>query len=271
VISSAKDSLRMPQDGDAHELGDLGSGSAMTAPVSLLAAGAEGTRDLQIVEMFGPTFQGEGPRAGQLASFVRLAQCNLACRWCDSRFSWDWTRFDPRTEIRGLPVAEIVDWVLGQPAPLVVITGGEPLLQQQALIPLVDALNSAGRRVEVETNGTIAPTGELIHAVAAFSVSPKLAHAGGRPARRLDPAALRAFIASGKATFKFVVTGPGDLDEVATVVDQFGLDPVWLMPEATDSSRLTTALRELADAALARRWNLSTRLHVLLWEDTHGR
>jgi len=161
--------------------------------------------------------------------------------------------------------------VLGQPAPLVVITGGEPLLQQQALVPLADALTSAGRRVEVETNGTIAPTAELAGAVTAFIVSPKLAHAGGRPARRLDPAALRAFAASGRATFKFVVTGPDDLDEVAVVVDRFALDPVWVMPEATNSARLVTALRELADVALARGWNLSTRLHVLLWEDTRGR
>ncbi|WP_007513725.1 7-carboxy-7-deazaguanine synthase QueE [Pseudofrankia saprophytica] len=243
----------------------------MTASVSLLAADAETTRTLQIVEMFGPTFQGEGPHAGQLALFVRLAQCNLSCRWCDSRFSWDWTRFDPRTETRRLPVAEIADWVLGQPAPLVVITGGEPLLQQQALVPLAEALTSAGRRVEVETNGTIAPTAELAGAISAFMVSPKLAHAGGRTARRLDPAALHAFAASGKAAFKFVVTGPDDLDEVAAVVDRFALAPVWVMPEATSSAQLITALRELADAALIRGWNLSTRLHVLLWEDTRGR
>jgi organic radical activating enzyme len=243
----------------------------VTASVSLLAASAEGTRDLQVVEMFGPTFQGEGPRAGQVALFVRLAQCNLSCGWCDSRFSWDWSRFDPRAETRRLPAEAITDWVLARPAPLVVITGGEPLLQQPAMLPLVDALTHAGRRVEVETNGTIAPTDELTSAVTAFIVSPKLAHAGGKPARRIDPAALSAFAASGKATFKFVVTGPGDLDEIATVVDRFVLDPVWVMPQAIGSAPLVTGLRELSEAVLARGWNLSTRLHVLLWEDTRGR
>jgi hypothetical protein len=104
-----------------------------------------------------------------------------------------------------------------------------------------------------------------------FNVSPKLTHAGGRRVRRLDPAALHALLVSRKAAFKFVVTTPDDLDEVATVVERFSLEPVWVMPEATTSSQLLAAQRELADGVLARGWNLSTRLHVLLWEDTRGR
>ncbi|WP_239376978.1 MULTISPECIES: 7-carboxy-7-deazaguanine synthase QueE [unclassified Frankia] len=243
----------------------------MSVGSSLLSTTAEEARGVQVVEMFGPTFQGEGPRAGQQALFIRLAQCNLACGWCDSRFTWDWTRYDPRKETRRLPTADIAEWVLARPTPLVVITGGEPLLQQQTLVPLVGALAQAGRRVEVETNGTITPSLELVDAVTTFNVSPKLAHAGGRQSRRLDSAALHTLAGSGKAAFKFVLTGPGDLDEVAAIVDRFALAPVWVMPEATDSAGLVAAQRELADVVLARGWNLSTRLHVLLWEDTRGR
>jgi organic radical activating enzyme len=230
-------------------------------------------RPLLVAEMFGPTFQGEGPSCGQQALFVRLSRCNLSCPGCDTPYTWDWQRFDPRTETRRLPATDVVGWVLARSTRLVVVTGGEPLLQQDRLAPVVAALAGAGRRVEIETNGTVAPTTELVAATAQFNVSPKLAGfaAPADAARRIDPEVLRAFAATGKAVFKFVVTGPADLDEVAAVQAGVGLDPVWVMPEGTDSERIVAAARALAGPVLARGWHLSSRLHVLLWGDERGR
>ncbi|MGH3822135.1 MAG: 7-carboxy-7-deazaguanine synthase QueE [Pseudonocardiaceae bacterium] len=125
---------------------------------------------------------GEGPSCGRQALFVRLSRCNLSCPRCDTPYTWDWQRFDVGAETRRLTAADILDWALGYPTELLVITGGEPLLQQDLLVPLVTGLAAAGRRVEVETNGTIVPAPVLVDAVAGFNVSPKLA--GHRPHSR---------------------------------------------------------------------------------------
>lgn len=230
-------------------------------------------RPLLVAECFGPTLQGEGPSTGQSALFIRLSGCNLSCPRCDTPYTWDWSRFVRATERRRMTVEELAAWCLGSPVRLVVITGGEPLLQQRTLASLVTCLADAGRRVEIETNGTRAPQPDLLRGVAQFNVSPKLSTfgAGISESRRIDAVALRAFVSSGKAVFKFVVTSPSDLDEVAVLEQRFGLAPVWVMPEGTTSGAILPRMAWLADEALARGWNLSGRLHVLLWGDKRGR
>lgn len=238
-----------------------------------MTTAASGVRPLLVAELFGPTFQGEGPSAGQQAMFVRLSRCNLSCPGCDTPYTWDTARFDLRVHTTRHTPHDIAAWALERPTPLVVITGGEPLLQQKALLPLVTALTAAGRRVEVETNGTVTPTAELAAQVTAFNVSPKLAGfaAPGDADRRIDPETLQRFVTSGRAVFKFVASSVADLDEIASLQQRYGLDPVWVMPEGTATSTVVDGMRALADAVLARGWNLTTRLHVLLWEDTRGR
>lgn len=230
-------------------------------------------RPLLVAETFGPTFQGEGPSCGQQALFLRLSRCNLACPRCDTPYTWDRSRFDLREHTQYLTAASVISWALAHPTPLLVISGGEPLLQQHRLLPVVAALAAAGRRVEVETNGTVGPSPELVEHVAAFNVSPKLAPFGSDrdAARRINPVALAAFVASGKSVFKFVVDSVTDLTEVDDLHTRFGLAPVWVMPQGVASDVVVARMRELADAVLARGWNLTTRLHVLLWEDTSGR
>jgi organic radical activating enzyme len=168
---------------------------------------------------------------------------------------------------------ELIAWCLESPTRLVVITGGEPLLQQRSLAPLVASLAHAGRRVEIETNGTRVPSPDLLDAVAQFNVSPKLSTfgAGMTESRRIDAVALRAFVSSGKAVFKFVITAPNDLEEVTALEQRFGLAPVWVMPEGTTREEILSRMSWLGEEALARGWNLSGRLHVLLWGDQRGR
>lgn len=163
---------------------------------------------LVVAEAFGPTIQGEGPSAGRLAVFIRLSRCNLACRGCDTPYTWDRSRFDLRAESHRATATELAAWALDSGVDLVVITGGEPLVQQRKLVPLVETLATCGRRVEVETNGTIAPLPQLVELVDQFNVSPKLSRfgTGMESDRRIRPEVLGPFARSGKAIFKFVVS-----------------------------------------------------------------
>jgi 7-carboxy-7-deazaguanine synthase len=221
---------------------------------------------LVVSEVFGPTVQGEGPSLGRRAGFVRLGRCNLACTWCDTPYTWDWSRFDPAVELRRIDVDDVAAEVEEMDVPLVVLTGGEPLLQQGGLVELAARLRP--RRIEVETAGTLAPRPELVAVVDQFNVSPKLANSGNPAERRLHPEVLRAFVDTGKAVFKFVVADPAELDEVAS----FGLpDPlVWIMPEGAAADVLAERLGALAESVIDRGWNLTTRLHVEIWGDRRG-
>ncbi|MBO0802832.1 MAG: 7-carboxy-7-deazaguanine synthase QueE [Nocardiopsaceae bacterium] len=227
--------------------------------------------DLVISELFGPTFQGEGPSIGRLASFMRLSGCPLSCQWCDTPWTWQWGAFDKNAEQHAMAAADVVAWARVQRAGLLVITGGEPLVQARQLAGLVPDLIAACGEVEIETSGIIAPPESLAGSGARYNVSPKLANSGIPEHRRIRGSALRAFAGSGTARFKFVAQSPSDLDEIARLQDTYGLEQVWVMPEATSSGKVVTRMRQLADAVISRGWNLSPRLHVLLWEDTRGR
>lgn len=226
---------------------------------------------LFLAERFGPTLQGEGPSSGQPALFIRLSRCNLDCTWCDTPYTWDWSRFDPRVESTRVSSPEILDWVEEHPTSLVVITGGEPLIQQRRLDSLVQGLVQRGRRVEFETNGTIAPLPTLCVPGVTFNVSPKLASSGVNEDRRIVPDALQSLAASGQAIFKFVVSDEDDVDEVSALQSKFSLPAVWVMPEGTSSGLITDRMRWLAEIAINRGWSLTPRLHVLLWGDERRR
>ncbi|MER5737084.1 7-carboxy-7-deazaguanine synthase QueE [Streptomyces sp. NPDC002262] len=229
---------------------------------------------LIVAERFGvevPTFQGEGPSCGHPAIFIRLSRCNLTCASCDTKETWDWRQFNPTEVSTRESVPDLLSWVLQSPVELVVITGGEPLLQQRNLIPLVRRLLDEGRRVEFETNGTVVPDPELLVAGVRFNVSPKLASFGMDEAKSIVPPVLRAFAASGRASFKFVASSVADVDRIAELVDRHGLAPVWVMPEGTTVEAVTSTTRVLADAVASRHWHLTTRLHVAAFANPKGR
>lgn len=223
--------------------------------------------DIVVAEVFGPTIQGEGPFAGRPRTFLRLGRCNLDCAWCDTPFTWDWSRFDAATELRRVSVDEVAADVNDRGFP-VVVTGGEPLLQARALARLAAQVTVP---VEVETNGTRPPiAGDWF-----YVVSPKLASSGatGDRIRYATLAEFGALAAAGKAAAKFVVTDdPGDLPEVEQIVAAAGFpaDAVWLMPEGRSSADLDGRVRRIAEAAIEHRWNVSDRLHVRAWEDARG-
>jgi len=103
-------------------------------------------RHLTVSELFY-SIQGESTRAGMPCAFIRLSDCNLRCRYCDSAYTWE-----EQGQEMGLDA--ILAWLSDFPEVPVELTGGEPLLQEN-IYPLIDALLAAHRAVLVETNGSI--------------------------------------------------------------------------------------------------------------------
>jgi 7-carboxy-7-deazaguanine synthase len=227
------------------------------------------SEDLVVSEVFGPTFQGEGPSAGRRAGFVRLGRCNLTCGFCDTPYTWDWDRYDRAVELADVSATDVLSQLDTMAVDLVVITGGEPLLQQRRLGPLLEGCRERGWRVEVETNGTIPPA-MAEGLVGQWNVSPKLANSGVARDHRYRPEVLRRFEATGRAVFKFVVADPAELAEVQAMVGDCRLTDVWVMPEGTDADTVTARLRALAEPVTARGWHLTPRLHILVWGDRRG-
>ena len=108
---------------------------------------------LPVVERF-VSVNGEGPRAGRLAAFIRFAGCNLACSWCDTA----WANVN-KCDHEDMKPQSLVEWVSDAGVSCVTLTGGEPTLQPglpALIIALLgsDAWGSGnGRVVEIETNG----------------------------------------------------------------------------------------------------------------------
>lgn len=233
---------------------------------------------LVVSEVFGPTIQGEGPALGRRAAFVRLGGCNLACSWCDTPYTWDASLYDLRAELQRRPITDVLAQVRATGARLVVITGGEPLLHQgqpgwDALLSTLSTLD--GVDIEVETNGTLAPTG-ITRAAAHFNVSPKLAHSGDSAEKRIRPVALAAFAGlahTNRAAFKFVLQTPGDVAEVQELVATYRIpaDRVWVMAEGITAAQILDGTRAIAEPAIAAGFNVTTRLHTLIWGQERAR
>lgn len=105
---------------------------------------------LHVQEVFR-TIQGEGPHAGRPAVFVRLAGCNLRCYFCDTDFESNWNQVLSPQQL----TERVIQLMQGTGVSLVVITGGEPLLQN--LVPFLEELfdSEDGVEVQIETAGSI--------------------------------------------------------------------------------------------------------------------
>lgn len=174
-----------------------------------------------------------------------------------------------------MELENIVDHFKEMNPPMLVITGGEPMLQAKKLPELITALINeipALTRIEIETAGTLFSEEVADFPFVWFNVSPKLENSGNPLELRYKPDVLRAFNQTGRAVFKFVVCGENDLKEIEWITSENNIpdSKVYIMPEGIDSQGQKEKLQHLADEVLKRRWNLTTRLHVLIWETKRG-
>ena len=237
------------------------------------------TDDAGEAEIFA-SLQGEGPSQGRPCAFVRLSRCNLACVWCDTAYTWRFegdnrphraqVTYERKANQVTLDEEEAARRIAALGQPRLVVTGGEPLLQAPAVARMLALLPDM--RVEIETNGTVAPPPALDALVAQYNVSPKLAHSGNPADLALPPERLRAWAAEPRAAFKFVVARPADIEEVLELAERFAIprERVWLMAEGTDAATLEAREAWLAPLCLEHGLTLSKRMHIQLYGDTRG-
>jgi len=226
---------------------------------------------MKIAEIFY-SIQGEGMLAGVPSVFVRTSGCNLRCTWCDTPY----TSWNPEGD--DLQLGGILADVRRRWATHVVVTGGEPMIQED-IARLTQRLKDFDLHITIETAGTVYQpvTCDLM------SISPKLANStphrreGGRRAAQHDnlryqPEVLKRLMAEYVYQLKFVVSAPGDLEEIEKIIEETGADRsrVILMPEGTDVDQLYERARWLIDICKTSRFRYGPRLHIDLFGNQRG-
>lgn len=211
------------------------------------------------------SIQGEGVSLGTPCVFLRLAGCNLACSWCDTAYSWNGSA----PAVRLTPEAA-AERVLRYPCQRLVLTGGEPLIQQKALPSLLCLLPE--HVVEMETNGTIMPDAELLERIGQFNVSPKLPHSGNDTAKAWKPDILRRLAETEKAWFKFVVACEEDVETILRQASQarIPVERILVMPLASTREELDAMRAPTVEWCLRYGLRFSDRLHIAIWGSKKG-
>lgn len=238
------------------------------------------------------SLQGEGRTMGIPAIFLRLTGCNLLCggkgaekdgqlhdgaTWiCDTIEVWmngqTWNFPDLVAELNATTdfVARLKSGVH------LVITGGEPLLQQARIVAFLEYLEQEHALtpiIEIETNATLEPLKALDQRVHYWNTSPKLSNSGMPLNQRWSPSILQWFSDNPNTMFKFVITCQEDFEELqARWKEQPELDwkKIVLMPGADSLEQLLERNKFVAELCIQHQLRMSTRLHVEIWNQLTG-
>lgn len=235
------------------------------------------------------SLQGEGMSLGVPSVFVRCSGCNLQCHWCDTEYTWNWAgtsfthqkdrpehlaKYDRGAVQVRLSPEDVAELIKRFPCRNVVLTGGEPMLQQDLLAEVCRCLQAANGdyEIEVETNGTILPLPEFESVVTRYNVSPKLSNSQMPRSARIIPEVLARFVENPKATFKFVCNSATDADEIAALEVEFKIPRrrILVMPEACDQQTLQARRGPIFELCRERGWRYSDRLHIAIFGEKRG-
>lgn len=239
------------------------------------------TRTFPVIEVFGPTIQGEGAEAGRPCYFVRLGGCDYRCSWCDTMYAVD--PAEVRAAAEHLDAGEIAARVadLDGRAEWVVISGGNPALHE--LGGVVDDLHAEGLKVAVETQGSVWK--EWLGRVDRLTVSPKppsSGMAGEAPEARFEDfmQSARGGGSWASAVLKIVCFDEADLAWAKGVARRWSEPALYLsagtpVPPPSDLAgavgqsfrRLCESVAGDPDLAHAR---VLPQLHVIAWGEERG-
>lgn len=231
------------------------------------------------------SIQGEGKTVGMSCIFIRFSICNLHCKYCDSYFTWNFKEnpgenhhyrekvFKNDYQLE-MSYKEVVKKILALPSKRVVFTGGEPMIYQEDLINIMKCLRRKDKsyKFEIETNGTIECSKEFIKLIDQINCSPKLISSGNPAMIANRPKAINSIKKSPKTIFKFVLCGKSLLRDFNSVQDwqeQYDVDneQIFLMPEGISKKVVITGSKNIFHNFCKFGYNLSTRLHVILFNN----
>lgn len=236
---------------------------------------------------FPGTIQGEGKLNGIPSLFIRLAGCNLQCRWtnregvsvpCDTAYA--------SYEVKNTSSMSLDDMVSlirynTQHLSHLVITGGEPFLQSEELIQLCIKLKQIKNyHITVETNATLFRE-ELAEQVDFFSLSPKLSSANASTKGILNPinlSVIQSFITHSRLKgkdfqLKFVYAAEKDAAEIRDLLSHltgWKREDILLMLLGTTSEELRQTTRQALSLCIQEGWRYCDRLHISLFGNQKG-
>lgn len=197
-----------------------------------------GGRLLPLVEDFY-TIQGEGYHTGKPAYFIRLGGCDVGCKWCDAKFTWNPKMYPP------VDVDEIVRRATSYAAKAIVITGGEPLLYP--LDYLTEELHRNGLDIFLETSGSHPFSGKFDW----ICLSPK----------KQQPPVEEAFVLAHE--LKVIIESPADFEWAEKNAAKVGKDcMLFLQPEWSKYEELIPDIVEYAKEHPE--WNISVQTHKFM-------
>lgn len=213
---------------------------------------------MKVSEIFY-SIEGEGIEIGRPEVFIRLTECNLRCTWCDTKYALE--------NGKDMSVNEVIKEVAKYSCKSVSITGGEPLLQREKLLKLVQRLKKMGYWIQINTNGTIFDE-------AIFNLADLISMDCKCPSSKMksDPSVLEETgkLFKQKTQFKFIISNEEDYEYAVHEVFSFLHDApnIVFQPEWNN--------RKFADKLvdLIKRDNLKVRVilqqHKIIWGVKRG-
>ena len=206
---------------------------------------------MKICETFR-SIQGEGLTIGSVTFFIRSVGCNLSCRWCDTKYS--------RSGGNEMSVPEIMERTANEKN--VCVTGGEPLLQDD-IYELLDALLEAGKKIVLETNGSVdiseVPSNERLM----ISMDIKCPSSGMSDKMIFD----NVNFLKPTDQLKFVIADGSDLEYALDFIDSRDIKCNVILTPAGG-----TDIEPLAEEAIDRGLNVRVlpQMHKMIWGNRRG-
>lgn len=229
---------------------------------------------MRVVEIFGPTVQGEGPHAGRVTHFVRFGGCDYRCSWCDSLHAVLPERVREADDLTDLQIVDRLDAL--SPAPMVVLSGGNPALQH--LDSLLVLLEQRYDIIAVETQGSRWQSWlGFVHSLVVSPKPPSSGEVSERNDKQFANFMAIAVWASAALALKVVVFNEADLEWAQAVHAEYPNVPFYLSvgtdQDNEDHMHTVAAVGEryawlcerVANDPLWREAWVLPQLHVIAW------